>query len=122
MTKFRLLVRSAILLCMLVCAGNGARLVASQAIPATIAASFQPMQVERNWWFSAPGGRYGLLELTTHSVWSEPAAKIRRTTLLAGPWHWTFDLSAPQFLMVTFVVVVGGLFATGWIRSQRFGR
>ena len=70
----------------------------------------------------APGGRYGLLELTTNSVWSEPAAKIRRTTLLAGPWHWTFDLSAPQFLMVTFVVVVGGLFATGWIRSQRFGR
>ena len=99
MTKFRLLVRSAFLLFVLGCAGNGARLVASQAIPSTIAASFQPMQVERNWWFSAPGGRYGLLELTTNSVWSEPAAKIRRTTLLAGPWHWTFDLSAPQFLM-----------------------
>jgi hypothetical protein len=90
--------------------------------PATIAESLQPMQAERNWWLDGPGGRYGLLELTTHSVWSEPVGKIRRTTLLLGPWHRTFDLSAPQTLTVSIVVLFSILFVTGWIRTHRYGR
>jgi hypothetical protein len=105
---------------MLAFAANPVR--SSQPIPQLIAPSLQPMQVERDWWIAAPGGRYGLLELTTHSVWSEPTAKIRRTTLLLGPWHWTFDLSAPQFLTVGIIVTVTVLFAGGWIRTQRYGR
>lgn len=86
-----------------------------------VAPSFQPMHVERNWWVAGPGGRYGLLELTTNSVWTEPSAKIRRTTLLLGPWHWTVDLSAPQVLTVAILVTVITLFAAGWIRTRRYG-
>lgn len=96
------------------------------AAPATpraiIAESLQPMQAELNWWFVGPGGRYGLLELTTHSVWAEPSGKIRRTTLLFGPWHRTFDLSAPQFLTVAIITLISLLFVTGWMRTQRYGR
>ena len=61
------------------------------------------------------------MELTTHSVWAEPPGKIRRTSLLLGPWHWTFDASAPQILTVVILLIVILAFVSGWIRTHRYG-
>ncbi len=82
---------------------------------------YESLHALRNWWIEAPGGHYGLMELTTHAVWSEPPGKLRHTSLLLGPWHWTFDASAPQILTPIILLVILSAFVTGWIRTKRYG-
>jgi hypothetical protein len=86
-----------------------------------LAPGLPPMQVVRDWSTELLGGRFGLLELTSDAVWTHPP-KFTRTSLFVGPWHWTFDASAPQVLTVMIVITITTAFVTGWIRTHRYGR
>lgn len=78
-----------------------------------------PLQAQsvlrRDWWFRAPGGNYGLMEVRT----SSPAASTSRTTVLLGPWRRTFDATAPQILAVVIIPALVTAFTWGWIKTRR---
>ncbi len=76
-------------------------------------------QMRRNWWFQALGGNYGLVEVSQVDHGTQPAQRRSRTSILMGPWRWTFDATAPQMIAVVAIPTVVGLFTYGWIRIRR---
>lgn len=79
-------------------------------------------QKRRDWWFQAPGGAYGLVEVTQIDPRTEPSQRTSTTSILIGPWRWTFNATAPQVLTVIGVPTFVGLFAYGWIRTRQANR
>jgi hypothetical protein len=76
-------------------------------------------QKRRDWWFQAPGGAYGLVEVTQIDPRTEPSRRTSTTSILIGPWRWTFNATAPQVLTVITVPTLVSLFTYGWIRTRR---
>jgi hypothetical protein len=79
-------------------------------------------QKRRDWWFQAPGGAYGLVEVTQIDPRTEPSRRTSTTSILIGPWRWTFNATAPQVLTVIGVPTLVGLFTYGWIRTRQANR
>lgn len=80
----------------------------------------QPAQgMRRDWWFKAPGGSYGLVEIRQLDTTANPSKARSRTSLLVGPWRWTFEVTAPQFLTIVFIPTLVTAFTWGWIRTRR---
>jgi hypothetical protein len=79
-------------------------------------------QKRRDWWFQAPGGSYGLVEVTQIDPRTEPSRRTSTTSILIGPWRWTFNATAPQVLTVIGVPTFVGLFTYGWIRTRQANR
>lgn len=75
-------------------------------------------QTRRDWWFRAPGGAYGLVEVTQSDVRSHPPLRSSSTSILIGPWRWTFAATAPQVLTVILVPTLLALGVGGWIRTR----
>jgi hypothetical protein len=69
----------------------------------------------RDWWLSAPGGTYGLMEIRA----LPPALPASRTTVFVGPWRRTFDATAPQILAVIAIPTLVAAFTWGWIKTRR---
>jgi hypothetical protein len=79
-------------------------------------------QKRRDWWFQAPGGAYGLVEVTQIDPRTEPSRRTSTTSILIGPWRWTFNATAPQVLTIIGVPTFVGLFTYGWIRTRQANR
>jgi hypothetical protein len=79
-------------------------------------------QKRRDWWFQAPGGSYGLVEVTQIDPRTEPSRRTSTTSILIGPWRWTFNATAPQVLTIIGVPTFVGLFTYGWIRTRQANR
>jgi hypothetical protein len=79
-------------------------------------------QKRRDWWFQAPGGAYGLVEVTQIDPRTEPSRRTSTTSILIGPWRWTFNATAPQVLTIIGVPTIVGLFTYGWIRTRQANR
>lgn len=73
----------------------------------------------RDWWVKAPGGSYGLMEVKVLDRTMDPSKARSRTSILVGPWRWTFDATAPQVLTVMIIPLLVGGFTYGWIRTRR---
>ena len=71
--------------------------------------------LRRDWWFQAPGGSYGLMEVRMAS----PAATVSRTTVLVGPWRRTFEATAPQVAAIVVIPTLVAAFTWGWIKTRR---
>ena len=102
--------------------GRGRRLAVAGAVALWVlggpVAEAQVM-LRRDWWFRAPGGNYGLMEVRTVHPVLGPEHAVSRTTVLMGPWRRTFEATAPQ---VTALVVIPALvtaFTWGWIKTRR---
>lgn len=76
-------------------------------------------QKRRDWWFQGPGGAYGLVEITQIDPRTEPSRRTSTTSILIGPWRWTFNATAPQVLAIITIPTLVGLFTYGWIRTRR---
>ena len=76
-------------------------------------------QQRRDWWIQAPGGNYGLVEVSQFNHASQPAERKGRTSILIGPWRWTFEATAPQVLSAITIPSLVALFTYGWIRTRR---
>ncbi len=76
-------------------------------------------QQRRDWWIKAPGGNYGLVEVSQFNHAAQPAERKGRTSILIGPWRWTFEATAPQVLTAITLPSLVALFTCGWIRTRR---
>jgi hypothetical protein len=94
----------------------------SQPLFAANAPANSLAQKRRDWWFQAPGGTYGLVEITQIDPRTEPSRRTSTTSILIGPWRWTFNATAPQVLTIIGVPAFVGLFTYGWIRTRRANR
>lgn len=96
-------------------------LTARAAWAAALLLAARPLPLEaqstlrRDWWFTAPGGSYGLMEVRRTS----PAASVSRTTVLLGPWRRTFDATAPQVVAIVVIPALVTAFTWGWIKTRR---
>jgi len=77
------------------------------------------VELRRDWWFRAPGGSYGLVEINQYNHLANPPERTSRTSLLIGPWRWTFEATAPQILTTVTIPTLIALFTWGWIRTRR---
>lgn len=75
--------------------------------------------LRRDWWFKAPGGSYGLVEVNQVNHLANPPERKSRTSILIGPWRWTFEATAPQVITVVTIPTLIALFTWGWIRTRR---
>lgn len=75
--------------------------------------------LRRDWWFKAPGGSYGLVEVNQVNHLANPPERKSRTSILIGPWRWTFEATAPQVITAVTVPTLIALFTWGWIRTRR---
>jgi len=73
----------------------------------------------RDWWFKAPGGTYGLVEVSQFNHAAQPSERKSHTSILLGPWRWTFQATAPQVITSIVVPSLVALFTYGWIRTRR---
>ena len=55
-------------------------------------------------------------------VRTEPSRRTSTTSILVGPWRWTFNATAPQVLTIIGVPTFVGLFTYGWIRTRQINR
>lgn len=75
--------------------------------------------LRRDWWIKAPGGSYGLVEVNQVNHLANPPERKSRTSILIGPWRWTFEATAPQVITAITVPTLIALFTWGWIRTRR---
>jgi len=94
----------------------------SQPLSAANTQASSLAQKRRDWWFQAPGGAYGLVEVTQIDPRTEPSQRTSTTSILIGPWRWTFNATAPQVLTIIGVPTFVGLFTYGWIRTRQANR